>query len=225
MRSSSRIGLLLVSAAVLVGCDPTATVNFRSGELRFVVGAGALALPAELRADTTILSIGCAGDGTCPSTAAVPVRCEASMCDPVATTLVVPVGDVVDFEAIRAEAPQPFSRVEEIHVRAIDYTVLLNTLTIPIGPVELLWAPEGAASGMTRLGTIAPLAPKTTVSDSVALDPAGEQALSDFVVGTSPRVRFFASTVVDLEPGGPFPDGDLEVGVVMSVTAIGPLLE
>jgi len=58
----------------------------------------------------------------------------------------------------------------------------------------------------------------------MSIDGAGSAALSDYVVGVSRRVRFFARTQVDLAPGGPIPSGGATVTVNLTVRAIGRII-
>lgn len=220
---------LLPFLLLLASCSDTATVNFRSPELVFTVNAADLGLPPELREDgvtgATIRSIDCnAAMPVCPRTSDVPVECIGSLCDPGAITIWVPVGDAVDFDSFRSALPQPFTRVEEIDIRSIDYAVKLNSLSVSVPPLEIWWAPEGAPSGMTLLGTTSAVAAREAATGSVDIDAGGEASLSDYLVQTSSRVRFYVQTAVDLDPGDPFPEGELSVGVVFAVSAIGPLL-
>jgi hypothetical protein len=225
--SLASLSFVLLLGLLLLGCNETATVNFRSPELAFSVNAADLGLPADLRDDAqpTIRSIPCdAAMPACPSTSELAVECVGAVCDPGPIDVSVPVGDAVDFDSLRSSLPQPFTRVEEIDIRAIDYTVRLNSLNVAVPPLEIWWAPEGAPSGSMLLGTTRGLAPREAATGSVNIDTTGEASLSDYLVGTSPRVRFYVQTAVDLAPGDPFPEGELSVGVVFSVSAMGPIL-
>lgn len=221
---------LLVAAVWLAGCDPTTTLSFRVGS-SFQMSTASLDLPMELRDDSggspTVRSIPCMG--TCPSSPDVTIECRAGVCDPAPKTVSAPAGDVVDLEAVDEEFADIASSIETIHIDDAQYMIEMNTLTVPIGAVEVFWGPEGASDvgspGVTKLGTVPPIGAGETRTGEVALDAAGNDALSDYLASTSRRIRFFARTQADLVPGGPYPDGSLRVSVVMSVTAVGRIVD
>jgi hypothetical protein len=57
------------------------------------------------------------------------------------------------------------------------------------------------------------------------IDADGSASLSDHVVGGNRRVRFFARTSIDLDPGDPIPMGGATITVNLTVRAIGRILE
>jgi hypothetical protein len=63
-----------------------------------------------------------------------------------------------------------------------------------------------------------------TGEGDITLDAAGSAAFTQHFESVGHRFRFFARTDLDLEPGGAFPDGELEVAVRMSVRISGSLL-
>lgn len=217
--------LLLVAA-----CEtPTAAVNFRTGPRPFAVRASQFTLPEELRDGTQIREIPCGPMGSCPSSDTVTISCDAGMCDPAPTTVSFPVGDVIDFDDLSSELEELFSVIDSIRITDVVYDVEMNTLTVPLGDLEVFWGPEGATGvdspRVTLLGTVPPLPVGAADSGDVALDSGGNEALSDYLVGTSRRIRLFGRTVVDLEPGGPFPAGELAVSVDISVRASGRVID
>lgn len=226
--------LVLASFAVgLAGCNNAVTVELRTGDRTFDIAASAVMLPPELRdgsvSPAVIRSVDCSATGICPSTAEVPVACEAGVCDPAPRTIAVPVGDVVDFDALLAEARSVLRFVDEIEIVRVDYAVSPNSLTVPLPDVLVYWGPEGApditAPGVRLLGTIPAVPAATAATGEMLVDPAGSAAMSDYIVGVSRVIRFFAETRIDLAPGGPFPDGSATVRANVRVRAIGRIID
>ena len=79
-------------------------------------------------------------------------------------------------------------------------------------------------AALRRRSALPAVAAGATPSGDVILDPAGAQELSDYLVGRGSRVRFFAQTVVDLDPGDPFPEGEIRTSVNVTVRAVGSLI-
>jgi hypothetical protein len=109
------------------------------------------------------------------------------------------------------------------------YTVELNTLTVDVEAIEIFWGPEGAvdvdpALGVERLATIPAQRARTTSSGEADVDALGSEHLSDYLVDRSRRIRLFARTRVDLEPGGALPEGELSAVAQMTVDVSGPQL-
>jgi hypothetical protein len=219
---------LLVS--ILTGCNNTVVVELPSGDQTFDISAAALGLPPELRDGTsgTIASIDCSVTGICPGTPDVTVTCTAGVCNPDPLTIALPVGDVVDFQAILAEASTLVRIVDEIQIARASYRVSPNGLTFDTPGTEILWGPETAVSvaDATLLGTLPGIPAMATVPDGeMTIDAAGAAALSDHILTGSGRVRFFARTQVDLEPGAPFPDGMATATVSLRIRAIGRIID
>lgn len=216
-------------ALLLVGCDDTVLVQLRSGPQSFDVDADALAVPAALEDPPgTIASLACGPMGMCPTSEAVPVTCEAGVCDPAPRTIGAPVGDVVDVDALVADAVEVLGTVETIEVMEAEYALPRNELTFDLPEIEIFWGPEGAvavdpAMGVVQLGTIPPIPAGSTSSGAVALSAEGVGALSDYLVRTSRRVRFFARARVDFAPGDPFPAGSARITVDLAVRVTGSL--
>jgi len=216
-----------------LGCDGTTSISFVTSTQRFELSTMSVGLPTELRDDTstpaTVRSVDCAATGVCPPTegsVGVALACEGGVCDPAPKTVDAPVGDVVDFEAMSMDLRDILSTIDSIEITSAEYQIELNTLTIDLMEIEVYWGPEGAtaidpASGVFMLGVMPPTAAGATGTGEMALDADGNAALSDYLVGTSRRVRFFARTRIDLAPGGPFPEGSITAGCVLSVRAVG----
>jgi hypothetical protein len=219
----------VILLAALTSCSDAGSVSVDTGELMFSVSATSLRLPTELRDGDRVASLPCTA-GTCPALDGVTFTCAADVCDPAARTISVPVGEVLDFDALAADFSTLFTVVDAIEVDAIQYVVQLNTLTVSLGELEVHWGPEGAvdidpAMDVHRLATLPPRAARSTGMGDADIDIAGRDALSDYLVGTSRRIRLFVRTRVDLAPGDPFPEGEANVVVVMRVTARGAVLD
>lgn len=222
----TRLPLLVL---VLAGCNNAVVVELQSGAQSFELNAASLGVPTALRDDGTgtVASIDCSGTGICPTTAEVPVSCAAGVCNPDPLTVAVPVGDPVDFQAILAEASPVIRIVDQIEIVRAEYAVSPNGLTFDLPSTEILWAPASAVSvdAATRLGTLPTLPAMTPASGEMAIDAAGSLALSDYILASDGRVRFFARAQVDLEPGSPFPDGIATAMVNLRIRAIGRIID
>lgn len=219
------VSLLLFLVA---GCNNSVVVQLMSGPQTFELSASAIEVPAELQNGTTLASVPCP-TGTCPTSDLLPLACVGGVCDPEPRTVSAPVGDVVDFDVLLREASTLLRFVDAIEIQRVAYSASPNSLTIDVPDIEIFWGPEGAAGidapGVARLGTIPALPAGTARDGDMSIDAAGSAALSDYVVGVSRRIRFFARTSVDLAPGGPLPGGGATVTVNLTVRAIGRLID
>ncbi|MEZ4338389.1 MAG: hypothetical protein R3B82_17345 [Sandaracinaceae bacterium] len=222
----------ILPLVLLAGCDGTISVVFSTGPQEFEVSTASLALPTELRDDTTgtIASVMCGPMGMCPPTAEVTLDCNAGFCDPAPRTISAPVGGVIDVDSLLADAGEVgLSVVDSYSVERVAYDISLNTLTVPTNAIEVYWGPEAATSidpslGVHRFGTIPAIAAGETTSGDMVVDGEGVMALSDFLVRGNSRLRFFAQTMVDLDPGDPFPEGSVRMSVNVTIRAVGRLL-
>lgn len=212
----------------LVGCDNAVVVQLMTGAQTFEVSASALEVPIELQSGATLASVPCP-TGSCPSSASLPLACVDAVCDPEPRVVSAPVGDVVDFDVLLREASSVLRFVDAIEVTRVAYAATSNSLSIDVPDIQIYWGPDTAAGidapGVARLGVIPTLPAGTATSGEMVIDPDGAQRLSDHVVGGNRRVRFFAVTTIDLEPGGPLPSGGATVTVNLTVRAIGRILE
>lgn len=226
----ARFGLL-ASTLAAAGCSDGVEVNVSSGVRTFEVSLEDLMLPEQLRDESSgearIASVSC--EPLCPSTAEVAFECNGGICDPAPLNLVVPVGDVIDFQALISQATL-VRFVDAIIIRSVEYGVASNTLNVDLPDTEIFWAPEGAATvdpatGARLLGTMGSVAAGTDVSGGqLQIDNTGAQLLSDYVLGTSSRIRFFARTRPNLDPGQPFPAGGATVSINMQLRIVGRLV-
>ncbi len=228
---------LMVALALAGGCSNTASVTFHTGPVSLQMSAADFALPTVLRDDSTmpatVASIACGPMGMCPSSPppdGVAITCESGVCNPAPHTITGPVGDVVDFDSLSSDLRTLFTQVDRIDVDDVSYAVTLNTLSVDMPEIDIFWGPEGAvdvdpAMDVMRLGLMPPTAARSTGTGTMQVDPAGEQALSNYLVNVSRRVRFFAQTKINLEPGQPFPEGSFQASVDMTVTAQGQIVK
>lgn len=228
---STWLSTALLALSLLTGCDGTVSVTFFTGPRELSVSSSSFALPAELDDGSgRIASVPCGPMGMCPPSDEVTLTCEAGVCDPAPVTLSGTAGDVIDIEVLLAESREIGVRsIESYTIEEVAYEVRLNTLSLDLGPVDIYWGPEAATSidpalGVRRFGTVPIIRAGETPAGPLDLDTEGAAALTDYLVNTGTRVRFFASTTVDLEPGDPTPQGDLTVGVNATITAVGRVL-
>jgi hypothetical protein len=80
------------------------------------------------------------------------------------------------------------------------------------------------AFGVHRLATIPAQRARMTSSGMGAVDATGSASLSDYLVNSSRRIRLFVRTRVDLEPGDPLPEGEIQAIARMKVDVSGPQL-
>jgi hypothetical protein len=232
MDARTRLALGLVSSWLAVsslGCSNTVSVDLSSGPQTFELAAGSFDVPAELVDPTTgrLMTIPCP-TGVCPSTAELPLACRANVCDPEPVVVSAPVGDVIDFDVLLREGSVVLRVVETLEVTQVSYSVTPNTLTVTVPETEIFWGPEGAAGvdspGVTLLGTMPLLPPATMQDGEMTIDANGSRAMSDYVLGPSRRVRFFARTTLDLAPGDPVPSGAATATVNLTVRASGRIV-
>ncbi|MCB9593724.1 MAG: hypothetical protein H6719_13405 [Sandaracinaceae bacterium] len=230
--TSPRFSWIAVLAVLAVGCDGTISVVFSTGPQEFEVSTASLSLPTELRDDMsgTIAMVPCGPMGMCPPASEVTLDCTAGFCDPAPRTISAPVGGVIDIDALLSDAGDVgLNIVDSYAVERVAYDISLNTLTVPTNEIVVFWGPEAATSvdpalGVRRFGTIPPIAAGATTSGNMAVDGAGVMALSDYLVAGNGRLRFFAQTMVDLDPGDPFPEGSVRMSVNVTIRAVGRLI-
>lgn len=218
----------LGSVALASGCNNTVVVQLMSGPQSFEVTTSSLDIPAELQSGATIASIPCP-TGTCPSSDTLPLACVAGVCDPEPRTVSAPVGDVVDFDVLLREASTILRFVDGIEVTRVQYSASPNSLNVDVPDIEIFFGPDTAAGidapGVFRLGVIPGLPAGTAREGDMVIDADGSAALSDHVLNVSRRVRFFARTQIDLDPGDPVPSGGASITVNLTVRAFGRIID
>lgn len=217
---------------VATGCDGTISVTFATGPQIFDVSIDDL-VPAELKdgSSETIAAVGCGPMGMCPSSSPATLTCEGGVCDPAPKTLSGPVGEVIDVEDLLVETREIGLRtVDSYDVEEVGYHIQLNTLTAPTSEVEVWWGPEAASAfdealGARRFGTLPAIGPGETRAGQLDVDPAGEATLVEYLMEGGCCVRLFTRSVVDLDPGDPFPRGAARVAVNVRLRAVGSVVD
>ena len=225
-RSSGVLASVALSLT-LGACSNAIVIELQTGPQQFDLETSSLGLPVQLRDETggapVVASIDCSAT-ICPP-AAIAISCSGGVCDPDPVLVHVPVGDVIDFNVLLSDAGTLLRFLDGIEIVSVAYQVSPNTLTLSLPNVEIYWGPENAVDvtspGVGLLGTMPGIAAASDASGNMAIDAAGSAAMSDFIVHTSRRIRFFAQTAVDLTPGDPFPDGSAHIVVNIRVRAIG----
>ena len=220
------LALFLLSSSCAGGASATFPVG-----VEVSLDASEIMLPPELREEDPsgdrVRSLPCGPGGMCPSSAEVPVTCEADRCDPAAQTISSVVGDA-DIDELAGDLGELFMTIDTIAIQSIEFNVERNTLTIPTEPIEVFWGPVGAVDvespGVNRLGTVPAIAAGSTEMGAIALDPAGNAAFTEYFETTAHQFRFFIRSTVDLDPGQRWPEGAIDVQVRMSVRVEGSLL-
>jgi hypothetical protein len=220
----------VLAALGLAACNNSIVVELSTGSQMFDVAASSLGLPTSLR-DTSsgtalVASIDCSM-GMCPSTMSVPIDCNADhLCDPAPISVSIPVGGVIDFDMLLQSAGTLLRLVDAIEIESVTYEIANpNTLTMALPATTVLWGPESAtetSSSLQPMGTIPMIPAMAHPTGMMSIDQNGSAALGDYILHTpGRRVRFFARTSVDLNPGDPFPDGMANITVNVRVRAIG----
>ncbi len=231
-RSVVSLSLLTIALATSA-CDDSVVFVVQTGGRPVDVDLGTLMVPNELRDEqegqARFVTVPCGPAMSCPSTESFPITCEQSVCDPAPVTISTPIGDVVDVEALAADARGLLRHVDAIEILEARYEIQSNTLTTEIPAVEIFWGPESAtevdpAMGVVVLGVLAAIPAGATEPGTVNLDAGGVAALSDYLVSTSRRVRLLARATLDLSPGGVIPEGALEATVDLRLRITGSLL-
>ncbi|MBW2460661.1 MAG: hypothetical protein JRH11_03370, partial [Deltaproteobacteria bacterium] len=194
-----RILMALFFVGPLASCGDLAATTFETGEISFSVSAASVEVPMSLQDDGRIADLPCPADGVCPSSELLTLTCERSLCNPAPRTITSDVAGVIDFDELTGDLSFLFRSVDAIEVVELPYTVQANTLSIDLESVQVFWGPEGAvdldpALGVQLLGTMPSQSARTTSSGFAELDYIGTQALSDYLVSASRRIRIFVRT-------------------------------
>ena len=117
----------------------------------------------------------------------------------------------------------PVDAVSSIEIDGIDTTVTANTLTFAVPAMEVSWGSENATQfdSTKVIATIPMLAAGSTTFGTINVDQANVTALSDYILNTSHKLRFFGRTQVDLSPGQAFPAGSLAFNLSVRLAVIG----
>lgn len=217
-------GVLLLVAA----CDGTVDITIETAPdaLSFEVRDTDIEIPDELRDGVEIARVSCGDSLPCPSMLGdQSFACSNGLCDPERTVIVVPLGDVIDFEQLSSELREVAGHIEAIQIDFVRYNVTQNDLNVPLEPLEIAWGPADATDltspGVLPFGRIEQW---SLGVNNVDLHEEGIGALSDYLVHTSRQIRLFGRTAFDLAPGQPLPLGAIATDMQLAITVTGRLL-
>jgi len=218
-----RLLLLALGLSLLPGCGET-SITFSAGvpillsaDDLVVLEAGSLMGPG-----STVATVTCPPGG-CTVPMYDPISCNAmNFCDPDP----VVVTDILYDLDVDGVASSIATGVDKLELLRAEYVIRANTFTFDIAPIEIYWGPPGAvdvdpAMGVMLLGTIPATSAGSTGPGTVLLDAAGNAALTDYLRGTAGQIRLFYRTTVDVDPGDPWPAGNIDVAVTMTMRATG----
>lgn len=211
----------------VIGCDGTVDVTVQTppDALRFEVSDQDILLPDELRGGLEIASLPCGDTQLCPPMfGELSFACVDAVCDPEPMQIVLPVGDVIDFEQLSSELRDIVGNIEAIEVDFVRYNVTQFDLNVPLEPVELAWGPADATGFTPGTFPFGRMERWMLGNNDVDLNAQGVAALSDFLVHTSRQIRIFARTSVDLDPGQMLPQGAVVTDLQLSITVTGRIL-
>jgi hypothetical protein len=226
---SLRLGNFLTATA-LVACSGGVPIDVTVGPLGFDVDVSRFAVPPALQSSGTIARVPCSATAACPPAPGLTLRCVSGACDPDPVTADLGISSVVDLSTYSSELGTLGSNLSTVSVTAMSWQASAAGLRVPVGPIDVFWGPESASGitsdGVRRLGTLPVIRFDAAgmASGDVALDAAGGEALSNHLLNTSRRFRFFARATVDLSPGGALPAGRASIQVRMRVHAESRLL-
>lgn len=223
---------LFLLGATIAGCSVPAIADVSVGPFDYTISASRLMVPEAFRDDATmtIRRVPCSDDQSCPQLGAdqPTVRCVSGACDPDPFTFVLS-SDLIDLNN-HSSIRRYGDAVTRIEVRSAHFEAVAQGLRNPIGPTEILWGPESAVTidspEVHVLGTIPviDLSMADSTTGEIELNPAGNAALSDYLVRGSRRLRLFARPRVDVFPGSPIPVGSVVLRVQLGVHVEGQLV-
>jgi hypothetical protein len=208
-----------------MACADDVPIEVPVGPLGFVVDVSPIAVPATFQQNGRIARAACSASVRCPTAAPLTLRCVAGACDPDPIPIDLGVMAAIDLGAYSSVLAAVSSNVSQVTVSRAAWQAAAMGLRVPVGPIELFWGPESAtgiaADGVRRLGTVPVLAfdAQGAAAGDVALDAAGNAALSDHFLRVSRRFRLFARALVDLTPGGEVPAGRASIQLRLTVRA------
>lgn len=218
---------------VLASCGFNTNVDVTVGPFDYEVSATRITVPDAFRDDATmrVRQVPCMDDTSCPQLEGGEpmVRCVSGSCDPdpFVFELSTNVIDLDDNALVRRYG----DRITRVEVRNATFTASANGLENTVGPTEIFWGPDSAATidaaGVSLLGEIPALtlsAAGQTIDGTITLNRPGAAALSDHIIHVSHRFRLFARPRVDLQPGGPLPSGSVHLQVRIAVHIEGQLV-
>jgi len=224
VRPSLRLLSPLFAAAA---CADDVPIEVPVGPIGFVVDVSPIAIPATFQQNGRVARVACSASARCPAlgAGAPALRCVAGACDPDPVPIDLGVTAAVDLGAYSSVFAAVSGNVSQVTVTRAAWQAAAMGLRIPVGTIELFWGPESAtgipADGVRRLGAVPALTfdAQGAAAGDVALDAAGNAALSNHFLHVSRRFRLFARAVVDLTPGGPLPAGRASIQLRLTVRA------
>lgn len=225
--------LLVFAASQSLGC--TTILDVSLGPYTYDVSSDHVTVPAQLQdtSTNTVRTIPCMTDMDCPPLGAgqPAVHCNAaSACDP--DPYVFELSTMSINLAQNATVARYGDHVTSIAITSAQFDATNRGLSLPVGPTEIFWGPESAvdttSAGVQHFGTLGVVdvpAGSTLQNQDIALDPAGNQGLSDHLLHVSRVIRLFARPSVDLAPGSPLPTGSLRLDITIQVHIEGQLVQ
>lgn len=209
----------------MAACADDVPIEVPVGPIGFVVDVSPIAIPATFQQNGRVARVACSASARCPALGAPALRCVAGACDPDPVPIDLAVMTAIDLGAYSSVFAAVSGNVSQVTVTRAAWQAAAMGLRVPVGPVDLFWGPESAtgiaADGVRRLGAVAALTfdAQGAAAGDVALDAAGNAALSEHFLRVSRRFRLFARAVVDLTPGGPLPAGRASIQLRLTVRA------
>lgn len=222
MLGPKHLRFLAVFSSVLVGACLGASVTFNAAvnDVNANFNSGLPDIPM-------IPNVPCAGEAQCDALEIenLTYSCVANLCDPDPIVIEQVLSDV-DFEELSAGVLSALSSVELKRAR---YDFTQNTNPLDVGPVDIFWGPAGVASingmGVHKIGTFPGIPANTAPEGEIVLDDAGNDALTDYLGGSTTDVRFFGRTTIDLDPGDPIPASvTVDADFLFTIKASGDLI-
>jgi hypothetical protein len=208
-----------IACIVLVSCMAgfdRHIVDFTEGPLVFRLDSDALEVPAGLLLTRdgacTVADVGCT-DPACPAA--------ATSCGDTGSCLVRPVATLYQAVDVDHAYGGELLRVDSVRLEQLDASVAASTLTVPVDRILVLWAPATAPRGdAALLATLGAVEPGRAAGPlDPAIDEAGLEGLEEHLRSYS-RFQIFVEFETTLVPGGPCPDGELEIGLSMNFVLV-----
>src|SRR6266700_2858667 len=154
-----------------------------------------------------------------PDCAATPLICASSVC---ALQFPINVSQSINLKnEVPALAGQAASSLT-ITIKQISYTIV-SGMNVPLPPIDVYVAPASVTSAddpsATKFGTIPATPAGATQSGNVALDPAGQTALSQYMSQFSTPFNLIGHAVMVVPSGSPTPAGKVDATVTGKISA------
>jgi hypothetical protein len=217
---------ILAAALAFGACSGAVPIDVSVGPFALDVDASRIVVPANLQASGTFARVACSPSSACPpSPAELTLRCVGGACDPEPVAIDLALSSVIDLSSWSAELDAVSHNLSLVSIASMSWQATAAGLRVPVGPIEVFWGPESASGissdGVRRLGNVPVIRFDASgiANGDVALDAAGNAALSNHLLSISRRFRVFARASIDLSPGGALPAGRASLQVRMRVHA------